>query len=86
MHTIGLLEQAIDLARRSGYELRQEWLGGMDSGGCEINGRKVLFLDLALPPSDQLEQALGALRHDPEAVGLPMPHELRDLLQVRKSA
>ena len=86
MHTIGLLEQAVDLAQRLGYEVRQEWLGGMSSGGCEINGRRVLFLDLALGPADQLDAVLDALRQHPEALRLPMPHELRELLPVRKIA
>ena len=48
MHTVEALEQALDLAQRLGYEVRQEWLGGNGGGGCELNGQKVLFLDLAL--------------------------------------
>jgi hypothetical protein len=87
MHTVEMLEQAVDLLARLGYTVRQEWLAGSGGGGCELKGRKLFFLDLDLAVDEQLEQALGVLRREPEAIDfLPMPHELRDLLQVRKSA
>jgi hypothetical protein len=86
MHTVELLEYALDLADRLGYTVRQEWLGGLAGGGCELRGRKVLFLDLAFGPEDQLDQLVDTLRREPNATGLPMPHELRELLKVRKSA
>jgi len=86
MHTVELLEQAVDLARRMGYLVRQEWLGGIGGGGCELGGRKVIFIDLALGPVDQLDQVLCALRREPGALAAPMPHQLRELLAVRRSA
>ena len=86
MHTVELLEEAIALAQRMGYQIRQEWLGGNGGGACEIKGRKSIFLDLALGPADQLDQVLNALRREPESLTLPMPYPLRDLLQPRKSA
>ena len=86
MHTVEALEQALDLAQRLGYEVRQEWLGGNGGGGCELNGRKVLFLDLALGPMDQLEQVLYALNREPDATILPMPNQMAELLKGRKSA
>jgi hypothetical protein len=86
MHTIEILEQALDLATRLDYTVRQEWLAGGGGGGCELKGRKLLFLDLDLGPSEQLEQALEVLRREPRAVELPMPHELGELLKTRKSA
>ncbi len=86
MHTVELLEAALALASRLGYKVRQEWLGGFTGGGCELRGQKVLFLDLALGPEDQLDQVIDALRRDPDAVGLPMHHKLRELLQLRRSA
>jgi hypothetical protein len=86
MHTVELRAHALDLVDRLGYKVRQEWLGGNGGGACELRGRKVLFLDLALGPADQLEQVVEVLRHDPDAVQLPMPGELRDMLQVRRSA
>ena len=86
MHTVELLSHALNLVERLGYRVRQEWLGGSGGGGCELKGRKVLFLDLALGPADQLEQVLATLRHEPDAAGLLMPHQLRELLTLRKTA
>lgn len=86
MHTVELLEQALDLAGRLGYIVRQEWLGGSGGGGCELRGQKMLFLDLATEPADQLDQVLDTLRHDPDTATLPMPHQLRELLKLRRSA
>jgi hypothetical protein len=86
MHTVELLAHAIDLAGRAGYVVRQDWLGGNGGGACELRGRKVFFLDLALGPADQLEQILNALHGDANAARLPMAAELRAALAVRKSA
>ena len=86
MHTVELLEQALDLAVRLGYTVRQEWLAGSGGGGCELKGRKLFFPRSRLGPDEQLEQVLEALRREPDAAKLPMPHELRELLKVRKIA
>jgi hypothetical protein len=86
MHTVEILEQALDLASRLGYTIRQESLAGNGGGGCELKGRKLFFLDLDLAPDEQLEQVLHTLRREPEAVNLPMPHELRERLKVRRIA
>jgi hypothetical protein len=86
MHTVEMLDHCLDLAVRLGYEIRPEFLGGNGGGGCELRGKKIFFLDLALDPTDQLDLAVETLRHDAEAMNLPMPHELRELLAVRKSA
>ena len=71
MHTVEMLEQALDLAVRLGYTVRQEWLAGSGGGGCELKGRKLFFLDLDLGPDEQLEQVLEALRREPDAVSSP---------------
>jgi hypothetical protein len=86
MHTVELLAEALNLAGRLGYEVRQEWLGGNGGGACELKGRKILFLDLALGPADQLEMVVSALRGEPDALRLPMARELRETLAVRKTA
>ncbi len=91
MHTVELLEQSLDLAKQLGYLVRQEWLDGNGGGACELKGRKVLFLDLALGPIDQLELVLDALRRepdlaDPNLADVPMSPPLRELLHSRKSA
>lgn len=86
MHTVEILEQAIDLAVRLGYTVRQESFSGGGGGICELKGRRFLFLDLDLGPAEQLEQTVAALRSDPRAATLPVSRELGDLLKVRKIA
>ena len=86
MHTVELLEEAIALAEKVGYQVRQEWLGGSGGGRCEGKGRKWLFLDLAVGPRDQLDVVIEALRLEPTVSALPMSHHLGDLLGVRKIA
>ena len=86
MHTVVLIAHALNLAERLGYVIRQEWLEGSGGGGCELRGRKFLFVDLATSPADQLEMVLGVLRSEPRVAELSMPQELRDILRLRKSA
>ena len=86
MHTVEMLGQALDLSARLGYKVRQECLAGCGGGGCEIKGRKIIFLDLDLGPNEQLEQVLDTLRREPEATQLLMPHQLLELLKARKVA
>ena len=86
MHTVELLAEALDLAARLGWQVRQEWLDGNGGGVCELRGRKIFFLDLALAPAEQLDQVLDALRREPAALRLPMAEALRELIAVRKSA
>lgn len=80
MYTVDLLRDALDLAARAGYEIRQDWLAGGGGGACELKGRKLLVLDLALGPAEQLESVIDALRTEPEVHRLSMPYQLRDLL------
>jgi hypothetical protein len=86
MHTVELLREAINLAARLGYEVRQDWLGGAGGGACELRGRKILVLDLASGPAEQLDQVLDLLRGQPPGPGVVVSHELRGLLTLRKSA
>ena len=67
MHTIDLLAEATALAESLGYGIRQEWLGGAAGGACEIAGRRWLFIDMALNPVEQLEQAALDMVNDARA-------------------
>ena len=51
MHTVELLNEAVETARRLGYEVRQDWLGGNGGGHCLVRGRKWLLLDVAQTPT-----------------------------------
>jgi hypothetical protein len=86
MHTVDLLQEALRVAEKMGYAVREEWLGGMGGGGCEIRGRKWLFLNLRLGPLEQLDHVVDALQRDPAVFSVPMPDQLRGLLRVRKVA
>lgn len=86
MHTVDLLEQALQAAQRLGYKIRQEWLGGSGGGGCQIHGQKWIFLDLAQSPQDQLDQVAEALRGEQAASDLLTEPRLQNLLRLKKSA
>jgi hypothetical protein len=86
MHTVILLAHAVNLAQRLGYSVRQEWIDGNRGGGCEVRGRKYLFLNLAGSPGEQLETVLHVLRGEPSAAALSMPAELREALRPRRIA
>ena len=85
MHTVELLEEALGAARRLGYRVRQEWIG-IDGGPCEIRGQRWLFLDLGMPPREQLEVVLDTLRGDPRAAREVLSPTLDRLLGARRSA
>jgi len=86
MHTVEMLEAALALAGQIGYRIREEWLDGRGGGGCEIQGQKWIFLDLALSADEQLEAVLDALRTDPAILLADVPEGLREGLGIRKSA
>ncbi|HEX5471840.1 MAG TPA: hypothetical protein VFW73_08130 [Lacipirellulaceae bacterium] len=64
MHTVELLNEAVDTARRLGYEVRQDWLGGNGGGHCLVRGRKWLLLDAAQSVDEQLGVVADALREE----------------------
>jgi hypothetical protein len=86
MHSVDLLEQALALAERLGFTVRQDWFGGSAGGACELKGRRWLFVDLALSPREQLEQVLEGLSEatQPQDVA-PFP-ELQKVLKLRNAA
>ncbi len=86
MHTVELLDEAITLAGRLGYRLRQEYLGGSGGGGCEIAGQKWIFVDLALNPAEQFEQVAETLRTEPGIADLSPSPALRRALGLRRAA
>ena len=70
MHTAEKLDTALAVARRLGYRIRMECLDGHPSGGCEIRGKKWLFLDLSLSPQEQLGQVLETLRFERQTLNI----------------
>lgn len=86
MHTVELLEQALQLASRLGYRVRQDWLDGRGGGDCEIAGQKWIFLDLAQGPIDHLELVLSTLRRDPQLAEVEVSGELKSAVERRRAA
>jgi len=86
MHTVELLQEALEAARRLGYEVRQDWLGGNGGGHCLVRGRKWVLLDLAQTPDEQLEVLADALRGEIGATRAVKSPELAERLNVRSVA
>lgn len=76
MYSIDLMDEAVALAERLGWRMRQEYLGEVGGGPCEIGGRKWIFVDIALSPPEQFEQILDALRNDPAIHTVRVPTSL----------
>ena len=83
MNTAQLLSQAIDAARRLGYEIREDALEGAGGGHCLIRGKKWLLLDMTQTYRDQLSDVLDALRVEPELGAIEMHPALAERLQTK---
>lgn len=86
MHTVELLNEAVEAARRLGYEVRQDWLGGNGGGHCLVRGRKWLLLDVAQTADEQLHVVADALRGEAGAKQVIKSAELAKRLVVRSAA
>ena len=86
MHTVELLQEALDTARRLGYEVRQDWLGGNGGGHCLVRGRKWLLLDVAQSADEQLDIVAEALCNEAGAARAVRSPELAQRLHVRAAA
>jgi hypothetical protein len=86
MHTVEMLDRALELARQAGYKIRQEWLDECRGGGCVVKGQKWLFIDPTRSPRDQLEDVIAVLRDDAAAHQLAKAADLQGLLAGRHAA
>lgn len=55
MSVLEQTEKLIELAQQLGYQIRYDYFGGTGGGFCQVNGKKWLFIDLALNGVEQLE-------------------------------
>jgi hypothetical protein len=81
MRTLELLDYLIELARRLGYEVREEWLDGAGGGSCVLKGQKILFVDQSLTPSDRIEQIARSMQGAEELAKIYVLPEARELLE-----
>jgi hypothetical protein len=86
MHTVELLNEALDAARRLGYEVKQDWLGGNGGGHCIVRGRKWILLDIAQTADERLEVVMDALRTESGAGRALRSTELVERLKPRRMA
>jgi hypothetical protein len=86
MHTVELLHEAVEAARRLGFEVRHDWLGGNGGGHCLVRGRKWVLLDLAQTADEQLHVLTEALRGETGAERAVNSPELAERLNLRSAA
>jgi hypothetical protein len=86
MHTVQLLNEALDAARRLGYDVRQDWLGGNGGGHCLVRGRRMLILDVAQSSDEQLDIVADALRDEKQVAALKISRGLSDRIAGRSAA
>lgn len=70
--TLGLLEEARQLAVDLGYRIREEPLGELAGGPCTVAGQRHLLLNLEHGPAEQLAVLVTALAADPRVAAEPM--------------
>ena len=70
--TLGLLEEALHLAREVGHHVREEPLGDLPGGPCVVGGRRTVLLNLQSPAADRLAVLLGVLARDPSVADQPV--------------
>ena len=69
--TLGLLEEARQLARDLGYRVREEPLGELAGGPCLVAGQRHVLLNLEHGPAEQLALLVTALAADPRVAAEP---------------
>ncbi len=86
MYTVELYATAKQLAESMGYQVREENLGGIGGGVCEVAGRKCVFVDIAMNSVEQFEQLISALSQDPMIHTTALPPALSQHLQAPRRA
>ena len=76
-----LLDEALELLRNLGFEVRQEHLDGQGGGLCRIDRRQSLFIDLDTSLESQLDSCIDALRTHTDIESIFVSPALRERLQ-----
>jgi hypothetical protein len=85
MDSVQALEEALAVAKRLGFDVREDSLGGA-GGACRIRGRKFLYLELNSSVRERLDQVLTALRGEPELQRIQVSPALRRLFRAERAA
>jgi len=86
MHAAGLLAEAIELARKLDYRVREEYLEGAGGGHCMFAGKKWLLLDVTQSTHEQLSDVADALRLESGVKRHKVSPSLAELLFASKAA
>jgi hypothetical protein len=80
--TLGLLEEALQLAGELGHHVREEPLGDLPGGPCVVGGRRTILLNLESPAADRLAVLLRTLARDPAIFTQPVSRLLAERLRT----
>ena len=80
--TLGLLEEALQLAGEIGHHVREEPLGELPGGPCVVGGRRTILLNLESTAADRLAVLLGVLARDPAVASQPVSRLLSSRLRA----
>ena len=69
--TVGLLEEALQLARDLGYRVREEPLGELPGGACTVGDARQVLLNMEHSVAARLDVLLRALAADPRLEAEP---------------
>ncbi len=78
--TLGLLQEALQLAKDLGYRVREEPLGDLPGGPCSVGGAKHVLLNLEHSVGSRLDVLLRALAADPRLAAEPKSRLLESRL------
>ena len=70
--TLGLVAEARQLAIDLGYVIREEPLGDLPGGACQVGPERRILLYLEQPVAAQLDVLVRSLAADPRAAAQPM--------------
>jgi len=70
--TLGLVAEARQVAIDLGYVIREEPLGDLPGGACQVGQERRILLNLEQPVPAQLDVLVGALAADPRSPLQPM--------------
>ncbi len=84
--TLGLYEEARQLALDLGYVVREEVLGDLPGGLCAMQGRQHLLLNLEHGVAERLDKLLAALAADPRIESEPKSRLLEARLRALGSS
>ena len=84
--TLGLYEEARQLALDLGYVVREEVLGDLPGGLCAVQGTQHLLLNLEHGVAERLDKLLAALAADPRIKSEPKSRLLEARLRALGSS